>query len=222
MTPPGLPRPPRPVSAPGCRRQPEPGPRAPCRSREAPSAGANSPARHPAAGEAPPGPRHRAAPPRPAEPRRPPRSRVTDRCALQPPRAHQLAGGPGHEPQVGAGASPAALRCSAPPQRPPPRGGAPAMAALILRPPRRLPPPAPPRPRATLGGTSATQRPLLSSIGQYSYHSPRAVRAPPPTSSRISGLGPGAPVEGGRASQSEVMRRGRVWSAELSTAFQVR
>lgn len=132
------------------------GARIPCRSREEPSAGANSLARHPAAGEAPPGPRHRAAPPRPAEPRRPPRSRVTDRCALQQPRAHQLAGGPGHEPQVGAGASPAALRCSAPPQRPPPRGGAPAMAALILRPPRRLPPPAPPRPRATLSRTSAT------------------------------------------------------------------
>lgn len=71
------------------------------------------------------------------------------------------------------------------------------MAALILRPPRRLPPPAPPRPRATLGGTSATQPPLLSSISQHSYHLQRAVRAPPPTRSRISGLGPGAPVEGG-------------------------
>lgn len=96
------------------------------------------------------------------------------------------------------------------------------MAALILRPPRRQPPPAPPRPRATLGRTSATQPPLLSSIGQDSYHSPRAVRAPPPTGSRISGLGPGAPVEGGRASQSEVTGRGRVGSAELSSAFPVR
>lgn len=96
------------------------------------------------------------------------------------------------------------------------------MAALILRPPRRLPPPAPPRPRATLGGTSATQSPLLSFIGQQTHHSPRAVAAPPPPRSRISGLGPGAPVEGDRASQSEVAGRDRVGSAELSSASTVR
>lgn len=96
------------------------------------------------------------------------------------------------------------------------------MAALILRPPRCLPPPAPPRPRATLGGTSATQTPLPTSIGQYTYHSPRAGSAPPPPRSCISGLGPGAPVEGDRASQSVEAGRGRVLSAELSSAFQVR
>lgn len=39
------------------------------------------------------------------------------------------------------------------------------MAALILRPPRRSPPPAPPRPRATLGGTSAEPSPPPAPIG---------------------------------------------------------